>query len=123
MAKPLGITLPVRLGNRGYFETTTDVVVQIKSNLKNLLMTKRGERLGNPSFGCDIQLFIFNPLTDETISNIRGSIETAVQVWLPFLTIKNVSVTKDEDRNRMAIDVSFEFILGTIITDSILLEF
>lgn len=122
MSKPLGLTFPVKLGNRGYFETTTDVKTQIKTNLRSLLMTRRGERLGNPSFGCDLHSYVFNPLTDETISNIRGTIETAIQTWLPFITIKDMKIDKDEDKNTIFISIVFEFILGTIITDSILLE-
>lgn len=119
MAIALGVTLPVRLGANGYFETTANVVTQLKSNLRNLIMTKRGERFGNPSFGCDVEVNVFDPITDDTVANIRGSIESAVQTWMPFLTIQNVNVVKDEDNNTVSMTITFQFVIGTVITDSI----
>ena len=39
----VGITLPIQRGNEGYFRQSFRTFDQIRSNLKNLLLTKRGK--------------------------------------------------------------------------------
>ena len=45
----LGITLPIKLGKTGYFEQAFDTITQVKSNLINLLLTVKGERVFQPT--------------------------------------------------------------------------
>ena len=49
--KALGLKIPFRLGQDGYFETNTDTISQVSSNIRNLLLTKPGERRFNNAFG------------------------------------------------------------------------
>lgn len=122
MANGLGITLPVRRGANGYFENTTDILTQVKSNLKNLLLTQRGERMFEPTFGCDLPVVIFEPITDNGLADITAIIQTAVQTWMPFLNINTVSITRDEDNNQISVSVSFT-LTSSNITDSIVISF
>ena len=122
MANGLGITYPLQLGNNGYFENTTDVITQIKTNLRNLLMTQRGERMFQPNFGCDLPLVIFEPQTDDGLADITAIIQTAVQNWMPFVRVNGVLVKRSEDTNAIAVSISFT-LLSNNITDSIVLVF
>ena len=56
----IGFTLPLRRHTGGYFEMSNDLFTQIKSDFINLISTMKGERLGNPTFGCDIHKALFN---------------------------------------------------------------
>ena len=59
----IGFTLPLQRSNGGtggYFEMSNDLMTQIKSNFINLISTMKGERMANPTFGCDIHEHIFN---------------------------------------------------------------
>ena len=38
---------------------------QSRSNLKNLLLTKKGERVLQPNFGSGLQDLLFEPIDDE----------------------------------------------------------
>lgn len=122
MANGLGLTYPLQLGNSGYFETTTDVLTQVKTNLKNLLLTQRGERMFQPNFGCDLALVIFELQTDDGLADVTAIIQTAVQNWMPFVRVNGVLVKRDEDNNKIAVSVSFT-LLSNNITDSIVLVF
>lgn len=122
MANGLGITLPVRRGANGYFENTTDVMTQVKSNLKNLLLTQRGERIFEPTFGCDLPVVIFEPMTDNGLADITAVIQTAVQAWMPYLNINTVNVARDEDNNQIVVSVAFTLTSSNIV-DSIVLNF
>ena len=60
-----GIVLPVQRGNGGYFEQAFSSFEQAKSNLKNLLLTKRGERVFQPNFGTGLHELLFEQLTTD----------------------------------------------------------
>jgi len=119
----LGLTLPLTRGNNGYFAQGRDILSQVKSNLTNLILTKKGERLLQPDFGCDIHRIIFEPLTDDNVAEIRATIDGAVKVWLPYVTVGEVEITRDENRNSIFAKVTFSVNTNVIITDSITLVF
>lgn len=122
MAKSLGMTLPIRLGANGYFQTTTDVLTQVKTDLTNLLLTRRGERMFQPNFGCDLPLILFEPATDDGLAEATSVIQTAVQTWLPFVRVNAVKISRDDVYNRVTIAVSFTLLTNNV-TDSIILVF
>jgi uncharacterized protein len=117
----LGILLPANRGSTGYFRQGFDALTQTKSNLTNLILTKKGERVMQPEFGCRVHEFLFENITDELISNVRGSIEEAVQIWLPFVVIKDVKVKKDDNKNVIFVEVSFSLKANERITDVVTL--
>jgi phage baseplate assembly protein W len=119
----LGITLPLERGNNGYFAQGRDILSQAKSNLTNLILTKKGERILQPDFGCDIHRIIFEPITDDNVANIRGTIEGAVKLWLPYINIEDVQIQRDENRNSIFTTITFSINTSVTITDSITLVF
>jgi phage baseplate assembly protein W len=121
MAKPFGILLPVERGNNGYFNQGMDALTQIKSNLINLILTKRGERIMQPLFGCTIHNLVFEQITDNTIASARASVEEAVQLWMPFILIKDVSISKNEDEHKVYATISYNLRSNVKITDTITL--
>jgi len=117
----LGILLPVERGSTGYFNQGFDALTQIRSNLTNLILTRRGERIMQPEFGCRVHEFIFDNITDELTGNVKGSIEEAVQYWLPFVIIEDMTLTKDEDKNEVYITLTYRLKTNVRITDTITL--
>ena len=61
----IGITLPIQKGNGGYFAQSYQTSEQVKSNIKNLILTRKGERLMHPNFGTDLYNTLFNQNTDD----------------------------------------------------------
>ena len=60
----VGITLPLRLGNSGYFEQSYTTLEQVKSNVINLLLTIPGERYMQPTFGSNLYSHLFEQFDD-----------------------------------------------------------
>lgn len=126
MSQVLGSVLPLQLENNGYFGTNKNLLRQLKSNLTNLLRTRKGERLHQPNFGCDIHKFVFEQFTPETVENAYASVVDAVEVWMPFLEILNVNLENtisDIDAQKIKMTVIFRLRTNQNITDSLVLTF
>ena len=114
----VGIKLPFRFGTTGFFNQSKTVKEQSFSNLKNLILTIKGERVGQPEFGCDVHRIIFEPITDTTGESIEEAVRDAVSTWLPYITVHNVYVSiDDQDTNKILL--SFEYSVDVEDPDSI----
>ena len=88
----IGITLPLQRGNGGYFAQSYQTSEQVKSNIKNLILTRKGERLMHPNFGTDLYNTLFNQNTDDLESEIERSIDRAIQEWMPYISVDEILV-------------------------------
>lgn len=90
----IGVTLPIRKGTSGYFEQSFVTIDQVKSNIKNLLLTKKGERLMQPDFGSGLWELLFEPNTNNLEEKMRNSIRTSVSKWLPYVNIELINIER-----------------------------
>jgi len=126
MANGIGITLPLQLGNTGYFEQSFDTLTQVKSNFINLILTRKGERVHQPEFGCDIHEYLFEQLTPENIEGARQSVINAVQRWMPFLQLIRFDLFASDvniDNNEVRLYVGYRLTNSPNIEDEIVLTF
>ena len=111
--KSVGVSLPFTKGNNGFFAVTYTTKEQIKSDLKNLILTNRGERLGIPDFGCDLRKVIFEQDGEDTYAYIQNEIQNSISIWLPFITINGINiVSNNESKDNNRIDVHLNYTLS-----------
>jgi phage baseplate assembly protein W len=119
--KVLGIGINTSSNSNGIFAVNYTTLSQAKSNLQNLILTKKGERLQNPNFGCDIHNLLFEQINEETIgTKIESSILDAVGTWLPYLNIEQIVFDyndNDIDTNKISVDVKFSLKSNTTMTE------
>jgi phage baseplate assembly protein W len=91
--KPIGVTIPFNNPSGVFFKSFTNKE-QVFSNLKNLLLTAKGERYFEPEFGTGIRNILFENITDEDdfSSRLRGEISGAISRWLPYLVITDLRI-------------------------------
>ena len=91
--KPIGVTIPFNNPNGVFYQRYTNRV-QVFSNVKNLLLTAKGERYMQPDFGTELKFILFENITSEDsfAERIRGEIISAISTWLPYLSISNLEV-------------------------------
>jgi hypothetical protein len=119
--KILGIGINRNSDSNGIFATNYTTLNQAKDNLKNLILTKKGERLMNPEFGCDVWNVLFEQLDGNGIENrIESTINDAVSIWLPYLNINEIVFDYNEndiDNNRISFDIKFSLKSNSNISD------
>lgn len=111
-----GITLPIKRGGTGYFEQAFTSFEQAKSNLKNLLLTKRGERIMQPEFGTGLDSLLFEPMDGIFENNLRDTITKTVGYWLPYINIEDIEIEMTDDmKDRHIAHMKVQFTVGNQI--------
>jgi len=93
----VGLQLPLGTHQDGVFKQTQTLLEQTKSNIKNLLLTVKGERLGNPLFGSDLMKAVFQQIDSDTEDQIEEAIRSAISEFLPHVIIKSIDFTSSEN--------------------------
>lgn len=98
---PIGIKTPLAPGTDGnIFAVHYSLPDQMHDNLKNLLLTNWGERLGLYDYGANLR-----PLTTELVSQddfdaaAVERIASAVSKWMPFVNLDEYISTYDRHEN------------------------
>lgn len=96
----VGIKTPLSNNQDGQiFDMHTEVSDQLRDNLRNLIMTNFGERLGLYDFGADLSALLFDLTSTESVeSEIIDRINTAVERYMSGIEIEEIN-SVELDRN------------------------
>lgn len=94
-------------GSLGVFQATSDELSAAGANLNLLLSTNRGERPMSYDYGCSLRDFLFENNSPELKEEIFERIASQVDVWLPFIEIKDVLVSDVSEDNVLRITVKY----------------
>jgi phage baseplate assembly protein W len=124
--KVLGVSINETSNSNGAFAVNFTSINQAKSNLQNLILTRKGERLMQPEFGCDIWKIIFEPIIEGDIeSKIENSILDAVNAWLPYLNIDTILFDYDDndiDTNKIQLEIQFSLKSNSNVGASVIID-
>jgi uncharacterized protein len=81
--------------------------IQSISNLKNLLLTRKGERFMQPNFGTDIYNTIFEQNTDILRDELEESLTADIEFWLPYIQLTEIDVVGDIDNYALSIRIRY----------------
>jgi len=108
----IGITLPIQIGNNALNQSfkTAD---QAKSNIKNLLLTKKYERLMQPQFGSGLQELLFEINDEEFAEKIENTIVDTMALWLPYINVDSIDIQQSNElKNANTVEISISFRVG-----------
>ena len=105
----IGLDLPIRKseGKEGYFASTSTTIEAVKNNIRNLLNTHQGERLMQPNLGINLRKYLFQQVTDEFIVQIQDDILDVLEMWLPFVEVRDIIVKVGNNVSELLIEVVF----------------
>jgi phage baseplate assembly protein W len=89
---PIGLMLPITIGNNGYFNQTFDTNTQVKQNLINFLNTRKGERRMFPEFGTSLYEVLFEQADNNTNEIIKDIISREISTWIPQISIQSIII-------------------------------
>ena len=94
---------------------TNDVVSKkgqnaIKQSIKNLVLTRIGEKLFNPLVGSYVYNLLFDNIVPETTIALQTSIEDVINTYEPRALVNHVMVDPDPDNNGYLITLIVSFV-------------
>jgi phage baseplate assembly protein W len=99
---PIGIKTPLEQNsNDGFLAMHYSLADQVHDNLRNLILTNWGERVGLYRFGANLR-----PITTEFVSQddfdsqAIERISNAVSTWMPFVSLENFVSVVDHTNNK-----------------------
>lgn len=104
----IGVSLPFNKP----FNKTFSTAVQLKSNLINLILTNKGERVFNPQFGTNLRSILFEGINDTSETLIREQIVDNVNLFIPQIDVQNVSILQYPDTHLITISVTYVILIN-----------
>jgi len=120
--KGIGVDLPIFGSVGSGIKLNYTTIDQAAANAKNLLLTNNGERIMQPNLGCNLYRSLFENETDSMADNIKSTIITQFDYWLPYIFINSLDVLTDPDYNTVTVNIKISLKNNTFDTRSIELE-
>ena len=117
---PIGIKTPLEFGgDSGIFKMHTDLGKQIADNLRNLILTNHGERLGNYYFGANLMPLAFRLGETQFDEQAMLQIKDACRKFLPFVQLEGFapSVETRDTKEVSKIDVLITYRVPRVNSD------
>lgn len=94
----------------GSVEMVSDYA-DIKESLDILLSTSLGERVMQPRYGCELNDYLFEPLSSTVIGYIKDRVKTSILLFEPRIIAEKIEVTADDSfdliEGRFTINVEY----------------
>ena len=91
----------------GVFNQTFTQKEQVKSNLINVLLTEKGERVNLPNFGVGLKNLLFETNIDTNL--LEDRINTQIQQYIPEITLISAIVTFSPDEHILYIKITYRY--------------
>jgi len=107
--EPNNVKKPIE--SQSDFRSSYTTLDQAKSNLQNLVLTNKGERVMHPNFGCDVWKMLFDFKLKDIEVTLKKVIKDQVKLWLPYITINDVLFDRvDGNEQSLSINVIYSLL-------------
>lgn len=93
-----GFKFPIQIDKATGHMKTSSFEEDIQEAIWIILMTKKGERVMNPHFGCGIHNFTFASINYQTLREMERSVQEALLLWEPRIKDTKVHVTDNPEK-------------------------
>ncbi len=88
------ITLPIDKNTEN-----SELIISIKQNLKNLLLTKKGERIMIPDYGVGLNDLLFQFYDNMLIGEKTIEIRRQIEKYMPFVSLDEMEINEHKKHN------------------------
>lgn len=80
----------------------------ISQSIRIIMMTRKGERVMRPEFGCDIHDYVFGTMDYTTLVQMEHAVREALTIWEPRITQVEVAIDSgQEEEGVLLIRISY----------------
>lgn len=79
----------------GYLKKSSDLSL-IKDGLRQLLLTRRGERVMLPNYGTNLNNYLMEPLDQATFNQIKREILESMSIYAPDINLLKIQIFPSE---------------------------
>jgi phage baseplate assembly protein W len=101
----IGVSIPFNAPQ--VFTQTYTTQDQVKSNIINFILTNKGERVFNPTFGSNIRKYVFEQVTPSSIKNLQTQLLEELSLYFPNVRFGNLIITPIFDENTINIKINY----------------
>lgn len=110
----------------GWFAGTSTTIEAVKTNIRLLLSTEKGERLMQPNLGLGLRRYLFEQFNDDAVFAIQRDIVDTMGFWMPFVEIKDIQINMMEEgdvgKNALVVKVIFNITKDPTTLESVQVE-
>ena len=102
--------------NESYTSKSLSGLELAKQDLMNHFKIRKGEKWSDPTFGCDLELYIFEPLDQSTLDDINQEVYSVVS-YDPRFKINDTNVRVVQDTYSVTVSVKLTYLPTTTATE------
>ena len=102
--------------NNPYTSQSLTGIDLAKQDLLNHFKIRKGEKWTDPTFGCDLPLYVFEPLDQSTLDAIEEEVYSVI-TYDPRFNVSNTNVKVDQDEHAVTISVELIYLPTTTVTE------
>ena len=104
----IGWSFPPSFDDQGGYLQMTEGTDDIRQSLEILITTHAGERIMMEGFGCAMDHFVFEDLSQHLVNDISSSIQHAILHYEPRIRLEKVDISEDTNEpGRLLISVDY----------------
>ena len=93
----------------------SDTTKTVDQNIKMVLLTRKGEKIGRPAFGVGLHDYLFE--FPDNVQNgstqrpsLRSSIISQLTQYIPYINLQNVIVNFNPDKRFVSVKIQYQII-------------
>lgn len=105
LTRPIGTSYPFRNGEPWGMSGGLST---LKSSMLQIVMTMPGERIGRPSFGCEVRRRLFDQSGTKLMSTVKGDIRIALERHEPRVRVLDINVSMKNSGDTLLVTISWQ---------------
>lgn len=102
--------------NQPYTSNRLSGLELAKRDLLNHFKIRKGEKWSDPEFGCDLELYVFEPLDAETQDAIEEEVNTVIS-YDPRFEVNDSDIRVVHDTHSVTVNVKLTYLPETTATE------
>lgn len=103
-----GFSFPIEVEEATGRMKTVSLEEDIAQAIRIILMTRKGERVMHPDFGCDIYDYAFDTMDYTTQVQMEQAVREALMVWEPRIINVEVHINAEQEKEGvLLIEISY----------------